>query len=464
MAGHMNFSIKKIAEWLNDSSCSNDLHCHSISIDSRNIQPGALFIAIIGENFDGHDFVKQAEQKGAAAIIVDREVQTSLPMIQVKDTRKALGEIAKKWREQWNHPVIAVTGSCGKTTTKTMIAHILQQPNELITHPDLVLASEGTLNNDIGLPLTILKLTPSHQFAVFELGANHLGEIAYLTDIAKPTVSVITNVGGAHLEGFGSMEGVAKEKSEIYRGLKQDGIAVLNVDDDYSNFWREIIDNRKILTFSMHDKADVYAKDIHLDRDGHAEFILVTPQDEVAIHLPFIGKHHVSNALAAVAACLAAYSQAGITVDLKNIKKGLESLSPINKRLVAKKTANGIKILDDSYNANPLSLRAALEVLAYYSGKKVLVLGDMSELGLKAEEYHKDAAYQAKKLGIDAIYAVGELSRFAVEAFGNNAYHFENKQKLISAIQKNFKENMVILVKGSRSAKMEEVVAALVEG
>ncbi len=457
----MNISLKKICAWLNASQSFDAPLSNAVSIDSRSLEPGALFIAISGERFDGHDFISQAEEKGAAAVIASRPVQTSLPTIYVEDTRVALGEIAKKWREQWSLPVIGVTGSCGKTTTKSMIASILQQLGPTI-------ATIGTLNNDIGLPLTVLKLTAEHCYAVFELGANHLGEISYLANIARPTVSLITNAAGAHLEGFGSLDNVAKAKSEIYQALPLDGAAVLNIDDSYADFWRKVIGDRTIITFSVTNyDADVYARDIRLDEEGRAQFLLVTKIGEILIRLPLLGKHHVANALAAVATCFAISSQSKKPQEnsefLTNIQIGLESLSPINKRLTLKKALSGAKILDDSYNANPLSLHAALLVLAHCKEEKILVLGDMGELGEQALECHKDVGRKARELGINALYAVGKLSRFAIETFGRNGYHFEDKQKLIAAIRAVLTNDVAVLVKGSRSAKMEEVVAALTE-
>lgn len=446
----MNLPLKTLAHWLNASNDFDAQTCQSVSIDSRKIQPGALFIAIAGEQFDGHDFVALAEKKGAIAAIVSRPIQTNLPTILVKDTRKALGEIAKKWREQWSIPVVGITGSCGKTSTKSMIAHILEGVGN-------VLVAQGTMNNDIGLPLTILELRQAHQYAVFELGANHLGEIGYLADIAKPDLALITNAGSAHLEGFGSVEGVAREKSNIYHNLRPNGIALLNNDDAYASFWETVIGTRQKITFAQHQAADFTAREIHLDDQGAPQFTLVTPQGEALVCLPLVGRHHVSNALAAAAACFA------MGVSLMDIKKGLESAVPVPKRLVMHQTIQGAKILDDSYNANPLSLHAGLELLSHYPHKKILILGDMQELGPTAEATHQAAGHQAKALGIDALYGVGVLSRFAVEGFGDGAHHFENKQSLLAAIQGKLTQGTVVLVKGSRGAKMEEIVTALTE-
>jgi UDP-N-acetylmuramoyl-tripeptide--D-alanyl-D-alanine ligase len=446
----MKISLKRLCQWLDITKEITNADCCSISIDSRHMDPGALFVAVQGENFDGHDFIEQAASKGAVAAIVSRHIETALPTLLVKDTRAALGLIAKKWREQWSLPVIAVTGSCGKTSTKSLIASILGCAGRSI-------ATEGTLNNDIGVPLTVLRLAENQQYAVFELGANHEGEIMYLADIAKPTVSIITNAGAAHLEGFGSIEGVVRAKSEIYQALDSSGIAVLNSDDAHADFWRTVIDGRKTLTFSMYRDADFYARDIDLDAQGHPHFTMVTPQGELSITLPLVGKHHVANALAAAAACFA------VNISLETIQKGLESSEPINKRLVVQKSSHGATIIDDTYNANPLSMYAALEVLTHYAGEKIFVLGDMGELGAVIEESHRDVGYKAKQLGVHRLYAVGQFSRFTAEAFGHDGQYFRNKQDLVVAIKKILNSNMTVLIKGSRSAKMEEVVAALME-
>lgn len=445
----MNLSLQTIANWLNAQAPLKEAFCQSITIDSRKIEPGSLFIAIKGEQFDGHDYVEEARKKGALAAIVSQPVDTDLLTILVQDTRMALGLLAKKWREKWSMPVIAVTGSCGKTTTKTMIAEILSQQGQ-------VLATQGTMNNDIGLPLTALQLNSTHEYAVFELGANHLGEIEYLADIIKPDVAVITNVAPAHLEGFGSIENIARAKGEIYQKLAENGIAILNMDDQFVDFWKSSLTDKKQIGFSQKNTTDFTAQNVNLDDQGHLQFLLQGPSDSpVTIHLPLIGAHHVGNVLAAAAACYA------VGIPLENIQKGLTALSPIGKRLVPYETKQGAKILDDSYNANPLSLFTALKVLTHFSQEKILILGDMNELGSQAEESHREAGRQAKALGIHALYAIGKLSRFAAEAFGDHGYHFENKKALIEHIKPILNDERVFLVKGSRGAKMEEIVEVL---
>lgn len=445
----MNLSLHTIANWLNAQAPLKEAICQSITIDSRKIEPGSLFIAIKGEQFDGHDYIEEARKKGALAAIVSQSVETDLPIILVQDTRKALGLLAKKWREKWSIPVIAVTGSCGKTTTKAMIAEILSQQGQ-------VLATQGTMNNDIGLPLTAFQLNSTHEYAVFELGANHMGEIEYLADIIKPDVAVITNVAPAHLEGFGSIENIARAKGEIYQKLAENGVAILNMDDQFVDFWKSSLSHKKQIGFSQKNSADFIAQNIRLDTQGHLQFLLQGPDEkQVDIQLPLMGTHHVGNALAAAAACHA------VGIPFESIQKGLIALSPIGKRLVPYETKQGAKILDDSYNANPLSLFTALKVLVHFPQEKILILGDMNELGEQAEESHREAGHQAKALGVHALYAVGKLSRFAAEAFGEHGYHFENKQDLIERIKPLLGPESVILVKGSRGAKMEEVVEAL---
>lgn len=460
----MLITVKEICAWLNKPYNGHDAKCYGVSIDSRTILPGVLFVAIIGDNFDGHDFVHQAEKQGASAILVSRPVESHLPTILVEDTRHALGQLAKAWRKQWTLPVIAVTGSCGKTTTKTMLAKILQPISRTI-------ATEGTLNNEIGLPLTVLKLTGRYQAAIFELGTSHPGEIATIAGIAQPTLSIITNAGDAHLEGFGSVDGVAKEKADIYRYLDPQGIAILNRDDPHADFWQKVIGKRRTLTFSMIQKADIFARDIRLDEQGCAQFCLVIPCGEIWIHLPLLGRHNVANALAAAATCFALYTYQNQTAYanfdpkrlLDDIKQGLESLPPIHKRLVVHRGFNGAKIIDDSYNANPSSLSAALELLAQYAGKKCLVLGDMAELGQGAHAAHQAVGRQARQLGIDALYAIGPLSCAAVDAFGEQGYHFMDKLTLIAALSTQLNEHVTVLIKGSRSAKMEDVLIGLVD-
>jgi len=420
----------------------------SVSTDTRTLQKGDVFFALQGPNFDGHDYVAEAEQKGAACAVVTRAVNATIPIVQVNDTLQALSDLATMHRKQFNIPVIGVTGSCGKTTTKTMIASIL-------SHVGNALATEGTLNNHIGLPLTVLKLTSEHEFAVFEMGANHVGEIKGLAHIAQPNVTLITNVAPVHIEGFGNIENIANAKAEIYQALPEEGVAVLNVDDDFSDTFRHVIGALQTITFGLKNKANVTASDIALDDTCHASFTLMTPSGETVIKLPISGEHHVMNALAASASALA------VGINLDAIKAGLEAMPVIAKRTQHFVAACGAKLIDDSYNANLTSTTAALNILVKQPGKKVFAFADMLELGAVAEEHHREVGRRAKALGVDALYVVGPLARYAAEEFGDSAQAFDDQTALIDALKNTVDADTVILAKGSNSKKMWEVIEAL---
>jgi UDP-N-acetylmuramoyl-tripeptide--D-alanyl-D-alanine ligase len=437
---------KKIHNWLGMPVPDSDMVFTGVSTDTRTIKAGELFIALQGPQFDGHDFIAAASQ--AAAALIMRPVTSSLPILQVADTRLALGKVAAAFRQQFTLPVIAITGSNGKTTLKEMIANILAQQGP-------VLATQGNLNNDIGVPLTLLKLTAAHYFAVIEMGANHPGEIAYTTQLAQPMVAVINNVAPAHLQGFLSLAGVASAKGEIYQGLTTEGTAIVNADDQFASFWQQSLPNRKTIRFGLQNSAEVYASDLQPDSTGRYSFLLHTPAGEITITLSLPGKHNVMNALAATAAVLA------LAIPLAAIKKGLETVKPVKGRLISQPGLNGINLIDDTYNANPGSVKAALEFLASCQGQRIFVLGDLAELGQDAVAYHHTIGEQAKALGIDRFYACGPLSRSAVTAFGQGGEHFPDQPTLIAALREIAQPNTTILIKGSRSAKMEEVVLRL---
>lgn len=420
----------------------------SISIDTRTLQVGDVFIAIQGDNFDGHQFLEQAKQAGAVAAIVSREVECDFPQILVEDTRIALGQIAAHHRQQFKIPVIALTGSSGKTSTKEMIASILRQKGE-------VLSNQGNFNNDIGAPLSLLRLTSEHDYAVFELGANHMHEIDYTAGLVKPDVALINNVGPAHIEGFGSEEGVAKAKGEIYQRLATDGVAIINADDQFASYWQGLIKQQQVYRFAVEQQADFTANDIQFDQQGHARFILQSPSGDIAIQLPVPGQHNVMNALAASACCFA------VGIDLLAIKAGLEKAPDVPGRLISQRGLRGATIIDDTYNANPASVKAAIDVLSQLPGKRILVLGDMGELGDEAVHYHRQVGEVAKQFAIDACYTVGELSQAVGDGFKGPGEHFTDKQSLITTLQQQIDGDTVCLIKGSRSAKMEDIVAAL---
>lgn len=443
-------TLQNLARLLGLSYHGVDQEFSKLSTDTRSLCEGDVFIALRGDSFDGHDFVEIAEAKKALAIIASRPIKTHLPVFLVNNTRKALGDITAFHRANYAIPVIAITGSCGKTTTKAMLASILNG----IGH---TLAPESSFNNDIGVPLTLLRLNSNHQYAVIEMGANHRGEIANLCQIARPTVSVITNVGPAHLEGFGSIEGVAEAKGEIYQGLDPEkGIAIINADERFVTKWQASLYNQKIITFGLLKNADFIAKEIKLSDEGYAEFNLISPLGTKKIKLPIMGVHNVMNALAAAAA---AYS---VGASLEVIAAGLENVSAVSKRLNKYISSKGAVIIDDTYNANPLSVTAALELLSQANGGKIFVFGDMAELGEYAEEMHKQIGIQARELGIEKLYTCGKLSRLTAEAFGNNAYHFQDQSALITKLLDAICPNVTVLVKGSRSSRMENVVKALI--
>jgi UDP-N-acetylmuramoyl-tripeptide--D-alanyl-D-alanine ligase len=439
--------LSALAKIINGSFVGNDVEFNQISIDSRVIHANDCFIAIKGDVFDGHDYIADVAAKNVAVVVVDRDVDTSIPVIKVKNTRQALKDIAHFYRENAHIPVVGITGSCGKTTTRALLENILKQHSA-------VLASQKSFNNDIGLPLTLLQLKPSHEYLVLEIGTNHPGEIAALTDIARPTVSVITMVGPVHIEAFGSVENIAIEKGAIYAGLTPEGIAVMNADDPFVTTWKKAVKNR-VITFGIEKNADVMAKDITIANNGETTFTLVFPDQSIDIHLPLLGEHNVANALAAACCAFA------LQIPLNAIKKGLETVQPEYGRLIEKEGFLGATILDDSYNANPASVKAAIQLITHRSQHAILVLGDMKELGDHAAQMHAEIGAYAKSAGIKKIFCLGELSLQTAKAFGDNAQHFDDHGSLIESLKAAMSSHDIVLVKGSRSMKMETVVKAL---
>ena len=425
-----------------------DAEITGVSTDSRSIEKGNLFVALKGENFDGHDYLEAVEEKGAVAAIVDRDVPLGIPTINVKDTLMALGEMAAWWRQQLQLQVVGLTGSNGKTTVKDMLSSILSEVGA-------VASTRGNFNNDIGLPLTLLQMKPEHEFAVIEMGANHAGEIAYLTNITRPDVAILNNAGAAHLEGFGSLQGVAEAKGEIFSGLGRDGVAVINIDDHYADYWISLCDNHKKIFFGFSTAADVTTTTLAEGYSGC--FVLATPEDETEVCLKVLGIHNLKNALAASAAAIA------LGVNNNVIKKGLEKFSGVKGRLQLNSAANDSVVIDDSYNANPTSMKAAIDVLSQQQKPSLLVIGDMGELGDDAGKLHAEIGEYAKEKKINLLMTLGELSKQAAKSFGENAKAYEEKQTLISDVNKKLEEGIAVLVKGSRSMRMEEVVAALID-
>lgn len=443
-------SLQTIAEVLQGRLHGGDATVTSVDTDSRRVQPGQLFVALSGEKFDGHDFLPQVAVQGAVAALVSKPVKTDLPTVQVKDTRLALGQLASWWRQQLGLPLIAVTGSNGKTTTKEMIAAIMQAH---VGGADNVLATAGNFNNDIGMPLTLLRLRAAHRCAVIEMGMNHLGEIDYLTRLAHPNVAVINNAGTAHIGELGSRENIAKAKGEIFAGLAEDGVAVINADSDFADYWRGLNTSRRVMTFGIDQPADVRGEVLNT---GSTFKLHYQGQVEV-VTLAVPGAHNIMNALAAATASLAAGAS------LSEVVLGLKHFSGVKGRLQQKTAVNGAKVIDDTYNANPDSMRAALDVLKTQGAHTVFVMGDMGELGADAKAMHTQIGQYARESGITKLYALGEFTQAAVAAFGAQAQHFVSVESLIDALQAEISSDDVVLVKGSRFMQMERVVNALVE-
>lgn len=442
--------LSELAGWVQGHVHGSDASFNAVNIDSRTLAPGQLFWALRGLQFDGHDFIKMAEQKGAVACVVDKPIDTALPSLIVSDTHQALGVAATYYRQQFHIPVIAITGSCGKTTTKALLASILG-----LIGPTLY--PEQSFNNDIGLPLTLLRLEAEHQFAVLELGTNHPGEIATITAIAQPTIAGITNIGPVHLEGFGSIEAIAQEKRSIFNGLVPQGTAIINVDEPLISEHTSNIQAGRFITFGLHKPAQISAQDLKLDSEGKLSFILVCPHGKGLVNLQLLGLHNINNALFSAAAAYA------LDVPFETIVQGLETSEPVNKRMNRLQGHNGSVIINDSYNANPTALFAAIDLLANYHGKKVLVLADMGELGQDAADYHKQVGLKAKAAGLDALYTTGTLSEQASLAFGKAAKHYQDRNLLIADLKLQLRSNVTVLVKGSNSQKMWEVANALID-
>ncbi len=437
-------ALAEAAEALGARREGADVALRGVCTDTRRLQPGQLFVALQGPNFDGHDFVPAALEAGAAACLVSRPVAS--PAIVVEDTRRALGELARAWRQRFRLPLIAVTGSNGKTTVKEMLAAILASGGP-------ILATRGNLNNDIGVPLTLFELDGAHRAAVVEMGANHPGEIAWLVSLARPGVALVTNAGPAHLEGFGSLEGVARAKGEIFAGLPADGIAVINADDAYAPLWRELAAGRRIVSFGLRQPADVSAE---WQATGRGSRLRVhTPAGDFETDLPLPGEHNVMNALAATAAALAA------GVSPQNVARGLAGVRAAPGRLQIRPGPAGSTLIDDTYNANPASLAAALRVLQTFPGRHLLALGDMGELGPEAEALHAEAGRLAREAGVARLVAVGSMAAAAAAAFGPGAERCADRAQAVALLREELGRDDVLLVKGSRASRMDEVIGAL---
>lgn len=442
----------EIALMLDGALTGRNVSISNVSTDSRVIAEHDLFIALKGPNFDGSAFVADVKEKGAAAVVVEQAVAVDIPQIIVQDTRLALGQLAAAVKARLAPKTIAVTGSAGKTTVKEMMAAILSRRGD-------VLATQGNFNNDIGVPLTMLRLTEQHQYAVLELGANHQGEIAYTTSLAKPDVAIITNVAPSHLEGFGDVYGVARAKGEIFNAVTAQGLAIIPADSEYRDYWLRRLEGKPVQQFSATSVADYHATDIVLDSNGCAGFELHCPTGHQFIQLTIPGKHNVANALAAAAACIA------VGASLADVQLGLAQMQAVKGRTNVKMVTPQLRLIDDTYNANVESVKAAIDLLASYNGYRVLILGDMAELGADARLYHEEIGLYAKKAGINLLFTLGVLSQSASDLFNGQGAHFSSRQALLQRLMPVVTEQqeVTLLVKGSRSAKMELVVQDLLE-
>jgi len=445
-------SLQKLADITDGEVVGSDLTFSEVTTDTRKVSAGCLFIALKGERFDAHELVGEAIAAGSSALLVSKHLPVAVPQVIVADTRVALGQLAGWVRQQSTARVVALTGSSGKTSVKEMTAAILRQCGE-------TLYTAGNLNNDIGVPLTLLRLTAKHQFAVIELGANHQGEIAWTTSLVQPETALVNNLAAAHLEGFGSLAGVAKAKGEIFQGLPDNGTAILNADSNDLTNWQPMLEGKTVWRFSAQPQAesDFSASDIQITSAG-THFMMQTPAGRVAVQLPLPGRHNIANALAAAALALS------VGASLEAIQLGLSKLEAVPGRLFPILLGENQLLLDDSYNANVGSMTAAAQVLADMPGYRVMVTGDMAELGEEAEACHREVGEAARRAGVDKVLSVGGLSRFISEASGVGE-HFTDKAAVTARLQILLAEQptITILVKGSRSAAMEQVVQSLQE-
>ena len=434
-----------------DSRGDGRIGFSSVSTDTRTLAPGALYVALRGERFDGHDYVAAARERGAAAALVERTVDVDLPQVVVADGRRALGLAAAQWRARFSLPVIAVAGSNGKTTVTQMIASILAA-----AYGDKGrLATRGNLNNEIGVPLMLWQLARQHRAAVFELGMNHAGEIAYLAELVRPTVALVNNAQREHQEFMQSVEATAYENGEVIAALplSDDGVAVFPADDACTPIWRQIAGTRRVVDFALEADAVVTAT-CTLRADG-ARVSMATPLGLVDVDLALTGVHNVRNALAAAACAIAAGVDAGAIAD------GLRAFRPVAGRGARLRAREGGLLIDDTYNANPDSVRAAIDLLAGFEGERVLVLGDMGEVGARGPEFHREVGAYARERAVDGLVALGPMARDAVDAFGAGAVHCADVDSVLAALRPRLGPSVTVLVKGSRFMRMERVVQAL---
>ena len=443
-------TLIEIAKHLGCDYHGVDIKVTGTAIDGRKLKKGDLFVALPGTQVDGHDFLAQAREAGAVAALVSKTVDDPLPQLLVDDVVAAFGKLATIWCQQSQAKVIAITGSNGKTTLKEMISAMLAQQHHVI-------ATQGNLNNELGVPLTLTRIKSGHQFAVIEMGANHHGEIEKLVAMARPQVAIINNVGAAHLEGFGSLEGVAKAKGEIYTGIAEDGVAIVNADMPYQDIWQPLIADRKTLTFGLENSADVSALDCQTTPAG-SHFMVQLDGVNHFVSLPLPGRHNVANALAAMTVCHA------LGIEPSAMIKGLASIKAVPHRLQLRPTKQQAMLIDDTYNANPGSFGQALQTLKSFPGTRWLVLGDFGELGPDSLEIHQQMGRDAKSADVHRLFTVGKQSAEAAAQFGDAAEHFADRDSLQNYLQQNLQAGVTCLIKGSRFMQLDKLADALAAG
>ncbi len=445
--------LSQIASAIDAELIGSDKVIAAVSTDTRAIESGALFIALAGERFDAHHFIDQAIESGAGALLVSKVVEADVPQLLVKDTKLALGRLASLVHQTCQTPTVGITGSAGKTTVKEMVASIMAQQGR-------VLFTAGNFNNEIGVPLTLLRSVPEDDFAVIEMGANHIGEIAYTTRLVQPDVALVNNVAAAHLEGFGSIDGVKQAKGEIYQGLKPGGVAIVNRDSHGGEYWTEVLADKQVKTFSVVDSnVDYFAQHISLNASGEAQFTLVSPLGDAAIKLGIIGQHNVANALAATALALE------LGASLSMVQSGLALLSKVKGRVELIELSEQIKLIDDSYNASVPAMKAAADLLASFGGVRWLILGNMAELGDESLALHRQVGEHAAPLKFEYVLTYGADAKAISKECGGR--HFDSHQSMIDYIKQQIEQHphqpQTLLVKGANSAGMSQVAAAVKE-
>lgn len=448
-------TLSQVADMTGGELVGNDLFIESVSTDTRAIEQGALFVALVGERFDAHDFCQQAVESGAGALLVQKQLNVNVPQVVVTDTKIALGEVASWVHNSCQTPTVAITGSCGKTTVKEMVASILQLKGK-------VLFTAGNFNNDIGVPLTLLRSQQDDDYAVIELGANHIGEIEYTTQLVHPNIALVNNVAAAHLEGFGSIDGVKQAKGEIYQGLPAGGVAIVNLDSNGGEKWNHVLADKQVITFSQtNTDADFYATNVGMNAAGEASFNLHLAIDsqEIELSLGIIGQHNVANAIAASIIAL----QMGAT--LEEVRDGLKHLNKVKGRVEVEELSDKIKLIDDSYNASVPAMKAAVDLLSAFQGERWLILGNMAELGEESLALHRQVGEHAAPQKFEHVLTYGADTKVISELC--DGIHFETHPEMIDYIKQHLDQTApqhhTMLVKGANGARMFEVAAALKE-